>query len=60
MEQDKFISLCDSCIEIQGNEKDVTQYIDDYLDGKIRVILTTKPLLQTPVKLTKNILKKNI
>ena len=53
MEQDKYISLCDSYIEIQGNEKDVTQYIDDYLDGKIRMILTTKPLLKTPVILTK-------
>ena len=36
MEQDKYISLCDSYIEIQGNEKDVTQYIDDCLDGKKR------------------------
>ena len=58
MEQHKYISLCDSYIELQGNEKDVTQYIDDCLDGKIKMILTTKPLPKTPLNKTKNNLRK--
>ena len=57
MEKDKFISLADSYIEIEGDEKEVTQFIDDILDEKIKIVITTKSLSKTPVKLTKSNLK---
>ena len=57
MEADKFISLRDSFIEIQGDEKEVTQYIDDISNGKIVMVLSKKSLPKTPVKLTKRNIK---
>ena len=58
MENDKLISLRDSYIEIEGVEKEVTQFIDDILDGKIKMVKFTKPTPKTPVKLTKKYLKR--
>ena len=57
MEKDKYISLAESYIEIEGGEKEVTQIIDDILDEKIKIVNTTKSLSKTPVKLTKRNLK---
>ena len=39
------------------NEKKVTQFLDDFLDGKIRMDLSTKSIPKTPVKITKINLK---
>ena len=47
MENDKFISLGDCCIDII--EKEVVQFIDDILYGKIKMEIPTKPLPKTPV-----------
>ena len=58
MENDKYISLRDSYLEIQEDEKEVAVYIDDVSNGKIMMVLSTKPLPRTPVKLTKKNLKK--
>ena len=58
MEKDKYISLDDCNIEIQGDEKQVAQLNDDNLNGKIKFELSTKPLPKTPVKLTRKNLKK--
>ena len=58
MEKDEYFSLGDSYIEIQGDEKQVAQFIDDILNGKIKFELSTKFLPETPVKLTKKNLKK--
>ena len=46
MEQDKYISLGDSYIDWvkQGDDTEVTQFIDDVLNGKIKLELFTKPL----------------
>ena len=56
METNKYISLGDSYIDI-GDEREVAQYIDDISNGKIKVVLSTKPLPKTPVKITKNLKK---
>ena len=58
MEQDKYISLGDSYIEIQSDETEVIQFINAYLSGKIQTELSIKPLPKTPVKLTKKNLEK--
>ena len=63
MDQDKCISLGDSYIEIEGVEKDISQFKDDILNGKIIFKLSTKslpkaPVPKTPVKLTRKNLKK--
>ena len=63
MEQDKYISVGDSYIEIEGVGNDVSQFLDDIVNGKITMKLSTKPLpktpvRKTPVKLTKKNLKK--
>ena len=59
MESDKYFSLGDSYIEIQGDEKGVAQYIDDKSNGKTKFVLFTKSLPnKTPVKMTKLNLKK--
>ena len=34
MEQDKYISLSDSYVEIEGVENDVSQFVDDILNKK--------------------------
>ena len=34
MENDKYISLRDSYVDIEGEAKEVTQFIDHILDGK--------------------------
>ena len=49
MENDKYFSLGDSYIDI--NEKEVVEFIDDILDGKLKTEITTKSLPKTPVKL---------
>ena len=41
MEKDKNISIGDSYIEIQGDEKQVAQFIDDILSGKTKFELST-------------------
>ena len=54
MEKDIYIDLRDSYIEIQGDEKQIAQFEEDMLKGKITFQITTKP----PVKLTKkNVIK---
>ena len=58
MENDKYIYLRDSYIEIEGKKKKVKQFIDDTLDEKKMMELSTKSLPKTPVKLTKKNLKK--
>ena len=62
MEKDINIDLRDSYIEIQGDEKQITQIEEDTLKGKITFKLITKPLPiplpKPPVKLTKKNLKK--
>ena len=57
METDKYISLVESYLEIEGDEKGVTQFIDEILNEKIKTKLSPKPLPETPVKLTENDLK---
>ena len=58
MGNDKYISLGDRYINIVGDAKEVTRFIDDALDGKMKMTLITKTLPKTPVKLTKKNLKK--
>ena len=52
MEQDKYISLGDTYIEIEGVETDVSQFEDHSLNGKnlYMYILSTKSLPETAVK----------
>ena len=57
MKQDKNISLGNSYIEIEGSEKEVAQFRNDILDGKILMELSTKPIPKTPVELRKKNLK---
>ena len=57
MEKDKYISLGDSYIEIQGDEKEVARFNDDILNGNIKFELSTKSLPKTPVNITKKYLK---
>ena len=52
MENDKYIFLGDSYKDHEGDAKEVTQFIDDILDGKIQMEITTKSIPKTPVKLT--------
>ena len=42
MEQDRYISLQDAYIEIEGVEKDVLQFQDNNLKGKITFKLSLK------------------
>ena len=58
MEKGKNISLRDSYIEIQGDEKEVAQNIDDISNGIIKMVISTKSLPKTPVRFTKKNLKK--
>ena len=58
MEDHKYISLRDSYVDVEGDAKEVTQFSKDILIGKINIILSTKSLLKTPVKLTKRNFKK--
>ena len=58
METDKYISLGDSYIDTEGSEEEVAQFMDDILNGKIKMEMSTESLPQTPVKLTKKNLKK--
>ena len=53
----KYISLGDSYIEIEGDEKKVTQFIDGVLNGKKKMEISTEPLPKTPVKITKKNVK---
>ena len=41
MEQDKYISLADSYIEMNGNEKEVAQFRNAIQHGKIKLVLST-------------------
>ena len=50
--------LGDSYKDIEGDAKEVTQFIDDILDGKIKMEITTRSLPKTPVTLTKKNIKK--
>ena len=50
MEHDKYISLGDSYIEIQSNEKELLQFIDEISKGKIILVLSTKSLPEITVK----------
>ena len=56
MENDKNISIGDSCIDV--NEKEVVQLTNDILDGKLQMEITTKSLPKTLVKLTTKKLEK--
>ena len=42
MEKDNYISLADSYLEIQGDQKQVAHFEDDFLNGKINLELSTK------------------
>ena len=57
METDKYFSLGDSYIETEYDEKEVTQFIDDISNGKVKMERSTQPFPKTPVKLTKKNLK---
>ena len=60
MEQDKYIHLRDSYIEIQGDENQIAQFEEDMLREKITFELIKKPLPlpKPPVNLLKKNLKK--
>ena len=62
MEKDINIDLRDSYIEIQCGEKQIAQFEEDKLNGKITFELITKPLPlpKHPVKSTKKNLRKNL
>ena len=60
METDTYNFLGDSYIELEGDEKEVANFTDDALNGKIKMVLSAKSLLQTPVKLTEKNLKKKL
>ena len=51
--KDSYISLGDSYIEKEGDEKEVAQFIDDILNGKIKMCKFTNSIPKTPVNLTK-------
>ena len=57
MEKNKYISLGDNYLEIQGSEEEVAEFIDAIQDGEVEFVLSTKNPF---VKLTKNNLKKYI
>ena len=42
MENDKYISIADSYISIDGSEKALTEFIDAIQDGKVKFVLSTK------------------
>ena len=50
MEQDENISLGDSYIEKEGVENNVSQFVDDILNGKTKFKSSTKSLSKTLVK----------
>ena len=56
MEQDKYIYFGDAYIDVQGDEKQVTQFKDDAIYEK-KMVLSTKPLRKLQKKLTKKNLK---
>ena len=56
METDKYFFRC-SYIDIKSAEEKVAKNIDDISKGKILLVLSTKSLPKTPVKLTKKNLK---
>ena len=61
MENDKYNFLRVIYIEIQGDKEEVPQHRDDILDGKRKMVITTKESESsptTPVKLTEENLKK--
>ena len=49
------ISLGDSYIDKEGGEKEVTQFTDDILNGKIKTEISTNLLPKTPVKKRKRV-----
>ena len=58
MEKDKYTSLSDSYIQLEGDEKDVIQVTDDILNGKEMMVFSTKSSPKDSVKVTKKNLKK--
>ena len=59
MEQDKSISSDNNYIETEGDEKELLQFKDDFLNGKIKVELSTKSFPEITVRTNpKKILKK--
>ena len=48
MNHDNFIYFGDSYIDIQGNDKAVRKFVDDALDGKIKMRLSTNPRKTSP------------
>ena len=38
MEHHKYISLADSYIEIEGDGNNVSQFLDDILNGRIKMV----------------------
>ena len=63
MVKDIYVHLRDSYTEIQGAGKQIAQFEEDLVKGKLTFKLPTKPLPlplpKPPVKLTKNNLKKH-
>ena len=51
METDKYISLGESYLEKEGNEKGVIQLIDEVLNEKIKMKISTKPLPKNSCKI---------
>ena len=61
MENQKYIFLADSYINIDGSNEALTQIIDAIQDGKVKFVLSTKkphPPKSPSVKLTKKNQKK--
>ena len=57
MEKDKYISLSDSYIQIEGDEKEIIEFRDDIVKVQKLMVLSTKSSPKAPVKLTKKNLK---
>ena len=53
MEKDKYSSLGDSYIEIEGDEKEVSQFINATLNGETKMELSTKTITQNSCKINK-------
>ena len=51
IEIDKYISLGDSYKEKEGDEKGVTQFIDDILNERIKMKISTKPIPKNSCKI---------
>ena len=58
MENYKYIASGDSYLDIKGGVKEVLLFTYVILNGKLKMLITTKSPPKTPVQLTKKNLKK--